>query len=178
MARLTEEQKNELAKKLHDAYLSEMKEAIGDDDFPYEGPDDESYSEDFGVWLDGGQFGGGAGHDDIDISALVDDEDENAYNDVFIKALPPYDELLKYVKGESSEEQPEDKPHDTELAGDTTLEEELMLNPNMSPEEFSKIAAEKRGAKKGEPAPDMNLGNVLSDSTQKNIIRTLSAHRW
>lgn len=76
------------------------------------------------------------------------------------------------------EEQPEDKPHDTELAGDTTLEEELMLNPDMSPEEFSKIAAKKRGAKKGEPAPDMNLGNVLSDSTQKNIIRTLSAHRW
>ena len=75
-----------------------------------------------------------------------------------------------------------DKPHDEGLTGETTLEEELMLKPDMSPEEFSKLAAEKRAAKKGEAAPDMKddrvLSNVLSDSTQKNIIRTLSTHRW
>lgn len=79
-----------------------------------------------------------------------------------------------------------DKPHDKELAGETTLEEELLLKPNMPPEEFSKIAAEKRGAKKGEAAPDMKndkaLNNVLSDARFKNVTnrlaKNLSKHRW
>lgn len=64
-----------------------------------------------------------------------------------------------------------DEPHDEGLAGDTTLEEDLMLNPSMSPSEFSKKAAEKRGAKPGEPAPDFN--NFTND-----IARNLASRRW
>ena len=64
----------------------------------------------------------------------------------------------------------DDKPHDQGLAGDTTLEEELMLKPSMKPTEFSKKAAEKRGAKPGEPAPDMNFTN--------DIAKTLASRRW
>lgn len=59
----------------------------------------------------------------------------------------------------------------TGLAGETTLEEDLMLNPDMSPSEFSKKAAEKRGAKPGEPAPDFN--NFTND-----IAKNLASRRW
>lgn len=65
----------------------------------------------------------------------------------------------------------DDKPHDQGLAGDTTLEEELMLKPDMSPTEFSKKAAEKRGAKPGEPAPDFN-------NFTNAIARNLASRRW
>lgn len=64
----------------------------------------------------------------------------------------------------------DDKPHDQGLAGDTTLEEELMLKPSMKPTEFSKKAAEKRRARPGEPAPDMNLTN--------DIAKMLASRRW
>lgn len=76
---------------------------------------------------------------------------------------PEEEAMLKLAAGES-------KPS-TELAGDTTLEEDLMLNPGMSPSEFSKKAAEKRGAKPGEPAPDFN--NFTND-----IVRNLASRRW
>lgn len=64
-----------------------------------------------------------------------------------------------------------DKPHDQGLAGETTLEEELMLKPDMSPTEFSKKAAEKRGAKPGEPAPDFN-------NSTNAIAKNLASRRW
>ena len=73
---------------------------------------------------------------------------------------------------DGNDKKPEsDKPHDEGLARDTTLEEDLMLNPDMSPSEFSKKAAEKRGAKPGEPAPDFN--NFTND-----IARNLASRRW
>lgn len=86
-----------------------------------------------------------------------------------------YSDVVSFINSLSDEE---DDPHDEGLAGETTLEEDLMMNPDMSPTEYSAKAAEKRGAKKGEPAPDLDLNNVLSDRTQKNIIGTLSQYRW
>ena len=71
----------------------------------------------------------------------------------------------------NDEKSESDEPHDEGLADDTTPEEDLMLNPDMSPSEFSKKAAEKRGAKAGEPAPDFN--NFTND-----IARSLANRRW
>ena len=79
------------------------------------------------------------------------------------ETTPEEEAMLALASGES-------KPS-TELAGDTTLEEDLMLNPDMSSSEFSKKAAEKRGAKPGEPAPDFN--NFTND-----IARNLASRRW
>ena len=87
-----------------------------------------------------------------------------------------YSDIVELINSLPDDE--EEDPHDEGLAGETTLEEDLMMNPDMSPTEYSAKAAEKRGAKKGEPAPDLDLNNVLSDKTQKNIIGALSQFRW
>ena len=125
-------------------------------------------------WKD--EFNGEAHDPDNQVTAeAVIDKDDDGDADVTVVEQDD-------GKDVSDKDESSDKPHDEGLACEKTLEEDLMLKPDMPPEEFSKLAAEKHGAKKGEAAPDMKddraLNNVLSDSTQKNIIRTLSAHRW
>lgn len=113
---------------------------------------------------------------DADVTVIKqDDGDDNDNDNEKPESDEPHDEGLA---GETTPEEEamlalasgESKPS-TELAGETTLEEDLMLNPDMSPSEFSKKAAEKRGAKPGEPAPDFS--NFTND-----IARTLASRRW
>lgn len=112
------------------------------------------------------------GDGDMDKVTVEKDEpeDDEEFSDIS-------DSEMAALKSLTSDEG--DDPHDEGLAGETTLEEDLMMDPEMSPTDFSAKAAGKRGAKKGEPAPDMeeDLG-TLSDSRMKNIVNTLSQYRW
>jgi hypothetical protein len=79
--------------------------------------------------------------------------------------------LEKEEPEDDNNDEESDKPHDEGLAGDTTLEEDLMLEPDMSPTDYSKKAAEKRDAVKNEPAPDMF-------KFSPDVIGALTSHRF
>lgn len=69
----------------------------------------------------------------------------------------------------------DDEPHDADLNGDTTPEEEAMLRL---------AGSDGDEALPGDTTPEEEAmlklagNNVLSDDTQRNIINAISAHRW
>lgn len=112
--KLTDEQIKNIAESLRKSYLSEMKGAL--DKNHYSGPDDERYSEDFGIWLD-------AQHPEVpeyDKWYNSNDDSDEDYLDTYRKigeaALPPFDEFVSYI---SSKEKPDNsaKPEDTDVSG-------------------------------------------------------------
>lgn len=172
--KLTDEQINDMAKSLREGYLSEMKEAL-DGENQYEGPDDESYSEDFGIWLD-------SPHPEVpeyEKWYTSDNSLDDDYNRIHKAALPPYDEFVSYISSkEDTSDNPDessDKPHDNKLATSNALAGDL------TPEEIEMIQMMRAGKQPskndglaGETTPEekemLNITNRLA--------KNLSKHRW
>ena len=170
---ITKEQKDELAKKIHDAYIREFKEA-NPDNMPEDASDVE-LDEDFGIWLD-------SPHPEFPewkYEEFMDDnggegEADDSYQYIQLKAMPKIDELRALY----------DKPHDEELAGETTPEEYFMqraaegkipatsnvLAGDLTPEEINMIHMMRAGKTKPEEKEMLNITNRLA--------KNLSKHRW
>lgn len=196
--KLTDEQISNMAKSLREGYLSEMKETLNGEN-QYDGSDDEKYSEDLDIWLD-------SPHPEVpeyekwytsDDSG--DDEYLDDYNNIHKAVLPPYDEFVSYIS--SKEDTPDDqdkssdKPHDNELAGETTPEEELMLRVaagnapattntltgDLTPEEIEMIQMMRAG--KQLPKNDGLAGDLTPEENEmlnitNRLAKNLSKHRW
>lgn len=191
---LTKEQKDELAKKMHDAYISEFKEAYPDN-IPEDLSDDDGINEEFGIWLD-------AKHPEFPewtYEELMDDnggegEADDSYGYIQLKAMPKLDEL-KALYGDVADnsEESEDKPHEEDILPDG---EESELEKKMTPEEF-KIASNITGRSTGDFEPETpedvqfmleanKNGLKVSDERLKNvqnnsinsIANTLKNYRW
>lgn len=196
--KLTEEQIKSIAESLRNGYLSEMKEVLNGEN-QYSGPDDERYSEDFGVWLD-------SPHPEVpeyekwyNSNDNSDDEYLNDYRSIGKAALPSYDEFVSFItskeddKDADNSEESEDKPHEEDILPDG---EESELEKKMTPEEF-KIASNITGRSTGDFEPETpedvqfmleanKNGLKVSDERLKNvqnnsinsIANTLKNYRW
>lgn len=178
---MTKKQKDELAKKIHDAYISEFKEAYPDN-IP-EDISDENLNEEFGIWLD-------SPHPEFPewkYKELMDDnggegEADDSYGYIQLKAIPKLDELKAIYETPDDPDESSDKPHDEGLAGETTPEEDFMLRAaageipatsgvlagDLTPEEIEMIHMMR--AKKQAPK---NTGNITN-----RLAKNLSKHRW
>lgn len=194
---ISKEQKDELAKKIHDAYISEFKEAYPDN-VP-EDISDDSLNEEFGIWLD-------SPHPEFPewkYKEFMDDEGgegeaDDSYGYIQLKAMPKLDELKALYDADKTPDDPDessDKPHDEELAGETTPEEDFMqravagkipatsnvLAGDLTPEEIEMIQMMRAGKKPqksnglaGETTPEEKEMFNITNRLAKN----LSKHRW
>lgn len=199
--KLTDEQIKNIAESLRKSYLSDMKEALNGEN-QYSGPDDASYSEDFGIWLD-------SPHPEVpEFDKWYNSGDDlgDDYNSIHKAALPSYDEFVSYISSKEDDtpddpDESSDKPHDDELAGETTPEEDFMqraaegkipatsgvLAGDLTPEEIEMIQMMRAGKQPpkskelaGETTPEEEemlklAGNqTVSDERMKNITNRLA----
>lgn len=92
--------------------------------------------------------------DKVTIEQKSNEDDLSPEEHSAVKSFAEHIEDLRKL-----EEANDDDDNSSEL-DDKPHEDKLTPNEDVSPSEFAKSTAEKRGGKKGEPAPDMNKNKI------------------